>query len=155
MHSYRMHLQSDCNYAKDDNITFIVFEQWKIMYDADPSNWYIEEHTEFYEDNFFYDLLECMFDYYVEGKYYDIYYKYPNNKEKHYIKFLRRKDYRNFCKFYKELYKYGKDYENQQELLRLGEAISKESTKRLEEAQKKLDKAYMDNVKLIERISKN
>ena len=152
--NYRMHLQSKCDYVEDEFITFVTFEQWKIFYNADIANWHIVEHEDFCE-GFIYDFLECMFDYCMLNKYYDIYYQYPNNEEKHYIKFLRKKDFTKFCKFYKELIKNGLDYENQKEFLELGEIINKESIKKLEETQKKLNEAYNNNIELIEKISKN
>lgn len=152
MYSYIMHFRDNCRDAKDDRITFVTFEQWEIMYEADPSNWQIEIRNEYIENNIFNILFE---DAYIEGKYFRIYYKYPNNEDKHYIKFLRRKDHRKFCKFYKNMIKSGIDYQNQQELLKLGETVNKEAKKRLEEAQKKLNEAYNNNIKLIEKISKN
>lgn len=150
MHSYRMHFESNCDYASDEFITFVTFNQWKILYEADACNWHIKSYLK-YDDKDIFNLFENA---YIEKTYYDIYYKYPNNKNKHYIKFLRRRDYRKFRRFFKELIKNGKDYYNQKEFLELGEAINKESAKKLEETQKKLNEAYNDTKKLIENFSK-
>lgn len=147
--SYQRHLNFDKFEYKtipEHRITYVTFDKWQILYNADPGNWHY-----FYSEGSHWGAFDYIF-----YNYYIPYYQYPflsknNINAYHFIKFLTKKDYKKFVKFILNNEEEGTDYQNQKELLYLTQQIGDQSTKRLEAAQKEVQKAYKENKRIMEK----
>lgn len=131
---------------KDENTTYLTFQQFITLYNADSENWHFIEEEESYE--YFFSWL--FWDY-PRTTFYIPYYTYED-KTIRYIKFLTKKDYKNFVKTLKNNAKKGLDYENQKEVLELTQSVQKRSSQKLLEAQTEVEKAYNEHIDLIQKI---
>ena len=126
---------------RDENTTYLTFQQFITLYNADSENWHFIEKEKSYETFFSYPRTTFYIPYYTYG-----------NKTKRYIKFLTKKDYKKFVKTLKNNAKKGLDYENQKEVLELTQSIQKRSSQKLLEAQTEVEKAYNEHIDLIQKI---
>ena len=134
---------------KDENTTYLTFQQFITLYTADSENWHFIKEEKSYET--FFNSLFWDLDY-PTTTFYIPYYIY-GNKAIRYIKFLTKKDYKNFVKTLKNNVKKGLDYENQKEVLELTQSIQKRSSQKLLEAQTEVEKAYNEHIDLIQKIT--
>lgn len=75
-------------------------------------------------------------------------YKYSHNPDYlHYIKFLKKRDYRKWEKFIIKLFKTGNTYTNTKEILMLSEIARQRAEKKAEEAHAKTQEAYEQVIK--------
>ena len=123
--SYRKTLKCRYDYDYYETIpenreTFFSFQQWVILFEADKKNW------SFYEDK----------DRRVIMPYYEIIT--TEKKERYYIKFLTRKDFKKFNKYINKMFKEGRNYTNIKEQEFLISYIKNENEKELQKIQKEL-----------------
>lgn len=104
--------------------TFVNFDTWKSMYRADKENWQI------FEDQAFAENKKIIIPFYSDPK-----------KKLHFIKFLTRRDYRKFRRFWNKEITNGETYENLKEQEELVTIIRERANQNLKEALKKQTKA--------------
>lgn len=104
--------------------TFVNFDTWKSMYCADKENWQI------FEDKAFAVNEKIVIPFYADSK-----------KKLHFIKFLTRRDYRKFRRFWKKEIANGETYENLKEQEELVTIIRERADQNLKDALKKQAKA--------------
>lgn len=107
--------------------TFVSFNTWKSMYIADKEHWKVYHTTD--RDANFHDY-GIMMPLYID----------PKDKF-HFIKFLTRRDYRKFRRFWKKEVANGETYENLKEQEELVTMIRERADQNLKDALKKQAKA--------------
>ena len=70
---------------KDEYITFLTFDKWKVFYEADPDNW------GFYHDEYHYDNKDVYFPFYTSVEH--------GGNSYRVIKFPTLREYKRFFKF--------------------------------------------------------
>lgn len=142
----------DLKYLRDEEIllrdeytTNLSFNSWKTFYDADPDNWGIIRESFRYCSRYSVSKYDPLYVYFPCYTYEDN----DNRKKERYIKFLTRKDYRKFIKFYNRLLYTGEDYQNQKEILELAGIVGKRAKDRVEETQKQIQEEYKNMIHLV------
>ena len=97
---------------KDEDVIFLSFDQWVVLYNADKENW--EDLINFYYTPWW--ESESAKPYHLPV------YKISNHKFR-YIKFLTAKDYKKYLKFINKIIQQREDSTNLQEILELTEII--------------------------------
>lgn len=113
MFRYKYHKKGYYGYfnvpLKDENVTFLSFDQWVVLYNADKTNWQ--------------DLINSYYTSWGYEKQYHLPVYIISNHKFRYIKFLTAKDYRKYLKFINKITQQGEDSTNLQEILELTEII--------------------------------
>ena len=142
---------ADAN-LNDKYTTNLLFDTWKILYDADSDNWgFVKERFSKdcrYSVKGFWDPAYIYIPYYILSKKH----KYEDRR---YIKFLTKKDYKKFVKFIKDIIVNSEDSENQKEILELTEVIGKRAKEKVKETTKKLNDSYKEMLSITQKASSN
>lgn len=105
---------------KDENVTFLSFDQWVVLYNADKENWE--------------DLINSYYTSWGSEKQYHLPVYKISNHQFRYIKFLTAKDYRKYLNFINKVTRRGEDAINLQEILELTTIIKDRAEKATQQA---------------------
>lgn len=146
---FKLHLEVDKdlhgNYLKEENVTYLNFKTWETLYWADREHWSVLYVQPSYTHK--YGLIPM---YIKDGKY-----KYSRNPEYlHYIKFLKKRDYRKWEKFIVKLFKTGNTYANTKEILMLSEIAKKRAEEKAAETHAKTQQAYEEVMQNVSEYTK-
>lgn len=128
---------------ENKDITFLTFNKWKVLYEADPDNW------KFHYDDYSFNKNDNI---------YFPYYLYVENGGNSYrlIKFPSKREYKKFYRFYKKNIKDNLNgRENQKEILELTEVIGKRAEEKVKETTKKLNDSYREMLSITQKVSSN
>lgn len=134
-----------CHALQDDNVTYLDFKTWRTLYLADQEHWSVLCQFEPYSS------VKGLLPMYIkDGKY-----KYTHKSEYlHYIKFLKKRDYRKWEKFIVKLFKTGHTYANTKEILMLSEIARKRAEEKAAETHAKTQQAYEEVIQNVSEYTK-
>lgn len=140
----RYGVNKECLEYCPERVTYTTFQQWKILYEADPEHWLI------------YTLQEG--DILIKKYRLPAYLKvistsqYKKIEKYHYIKFITRRDYRKFNRFVNKITRNNDTYENLRELTTLTKDINEIAVRHTQEALAKEKEIAEQQRRLIENI---
>ena len=125
----------------DEDITFLSFDEWVVLYNADPEGWHMLNDEHPYKHGIPY--ITCPAYLYP-----------PERKDFQIIKFRTKRDYKKWIKFMKKQIKNGQDFANLKEYQKLLQSAQRVATERVEKSKKEVERQYEEMLRLIEKTTK-
>lgn len=129
------------NFCDKEDVTYLSFDEWLVLYNADPEGWHILNDNDVEEKEIPY--ITCP-----------AYCFPPDRKKFQIIKFRKRRDFRKWLRFIKKMKIDGQDFENLQEYQKLLQCAQKVASERVEKSKAEVEKQYDEMIRLIEKATR-